>query len=104
MLLQATLLRVLPYLKCAVHNVIPLAPVNPTKSVLISMGELSLILRHTVNGVFIHLCSLFGRSTGQASGYSYSPANVAKKTVWSEETLFEYLENPKKVCESTCLN
>jgi cytochrome c len=41
--------------------------------------------------------SLFGRKTGQADGYSYSAANVSKGVTWEESTLFEYLENPKKV-------
>lgn len=41
---------------------------------------------------------LFGRKTGQAEGYSYTSANVSKGITWDEGTLFEYLENPKKVC------
>ena len=40
---------------------------------------------------------LFGRKTGQAEGYSYTAANVSKGITWGETTLFEYLENPKKV-------
>jgi cytochrome c2 len=42
--------------------------------------------------------SVFGRKTGQAEGFSYTAANVNKGIIWSEDTLFEYLENPKKVC------
>lgn len=41
--------------------------------------------------------SVFGRKTGQAEGYSYTAANVSKGITWDEQTLFEYLENPKKV-------
>ena len=41
---------------------------------------------------------IFGRKTGQADGYSYTAANVNKGITWSENTLHEYLENPKKVC------
>lgn len=41
--------------------------------------------------------SLFGRKTGQVEGYSYTAANVNKGVTWEEATLFEYLENPKKV-------
>lgn len=41
---------------------------------------------------------MFGRKTGQADGYSYTAANVNKGITWTEQTLFEYLENPKKVC------
>jgi cytochrome c len=40
---------------------------------------------------------LFGRKTGQAEGFSYTAANINKGIVWEEQTLFEYLENPKKV-------
>ena len=42
--------------------------------------------------------SIFGRKSGQAEGFSYTAANVNKGVLWEEETLFEYLENPKKVC------
>ena len=41
--------------------------------------------------------SVFGRKTGQAEGFSYTAANVNKGITWDEQTLFEYLENPKKV-------
>jgi cytochrome c2 len=47
--------------------------------------------------------SLFGRKSGQAEGFSYTAANVNKGVVWEEQTLFEYLENPKKVRPSTLL-
>ena len=40
---------------------------------------------------------IFGRKTGQAADYSYTAANVSKGITWEEQTLFEYLENPKKV-------
>jgi cytochrome c2 len=30
-------------------------------------------------------------------GFSYTAANVNKGVTWNEDTLFEYLENPKKV-------
>ena len=42
--------------------------------------------------------SLFGRHTGQAAGFKYSDANVKKGITWGEDTLFDYLQNPKKVC------
>lgn len=44
---------------------------------------------------------IFGRSTGSAEGYSYSKANKDKNIVWSEETLYEYLLNPKKYIPGT---
>lgn len=43
------------------------------------------------------LVSLFGRKSGQVEGFSYTAANVNKGVHWDETTLFEYLENPKKV-------
>ncbi|KAG6845166.1 iso-1-cytochrome c [Tephrocybe sp. NHM501043] len=45
--------------------------------------------------------SLFGRKSGQAEGYSYTAANINKAVVWDEQTLFEYLENPKKYIPGT---
>ena len=48
-----------------------------------------------------NLSGLFGRKTGQAAGFSYSAANVSKGITWGEDTLFEYLENPKKYIPGT---
>ncbi|XP_044769756.1 cytochrome c-like [Neomonachus schauinslandi] len=39
---------------------------------------------------------LFGRKRGQAPEFSYMDANKNKGITWGEETLMEYLENPKK--------
>ncbi|PWN36488.1 cytochrome c [Meira miltonrushii] len=47
------------------------------------------------------LHGLFGRHTGQVEGYSYSSANKQKGIEWNNETLFEYLENPKKYIPGT---
>lgn len=44
---------------------------------------------------------LFGRKTGSVEGYSYTDANRDKGIVWEEQTLFEYLENPKKYIPGT---
>lgn len=52
---------------------------------------------------FALFCSLFGRKTGQAEGFSYTAANVNKGITWNEDTLFEYLENPKKVRCDVCV-
>jgi cytochrome c len=35
------------------------------------------------------------------SGFSYTDANKKKGIVWNEDTLFEYLENPKKYIPGT---
>uniref|UniRef100_A0A8C5RT76 Cytochrome c domain-containing protein n=1 Tax=Laticauda laticaudata TaxID=8630 RepID=A0A8C5RT76_LATLA len=48
-----------------------------------------------------NLHGLFGRKTGQAVGYSYTEANKNKGIIWGEETLMEYLENPKKYIPGT---
>lgn len=48
-----------------------------------------------------NLHGLFGRHTGKAEGYSYSQANINKGIEWGEDTLFTYLENPKKYIPGT---
>lgn len=42
------------------------------------------------------LGGLFGRVSGTTPGFAYSKANKEAAITWSEETLFEYLLNPKK--------
>lgn len=48
-----------------------------------------------------NLWGVFGRKSGQASGYAYTDANKNKGVTWNDDTLFEYLENPKKYIPGT---
>ncbi|XP_051676293.1 cytochrome c-like [Oryctolagus cuniculus] len=48
-----------------------------------------------------NLHGLFGWKTGQAIGFSYTDANKNKGIMWGEDTLMEYLENPKKYSPGT---
>ncbi|KAL5114102.1 iso-1-cytochrome c [Pleosporales sp. CAS-2024a] len=53
------------------------------------------------NKIGPNLHGLFGRKTGQVEGYSYTDANKRKGITWDNDTLFEYLENPKKYIPGT---
>lgn len=44
-----------------------------------------------------NLNGLFGRQSGTTAGYSYSAGNKNKAVIWEENTLYDYLLNPKKV-------
>lgn len=46
-----------------------------------------------------NLNGLFGRQSGTTAGYSYSAANKSMAVTWGENTLYDYLINPKKVRE-----
>ncbi|KAG9530789.1 hypothetical protein KCU93_g2476, partial [Aureobasidium melanogenum] len=48
-----------------------------------------------------NLHGLFGRKTGEVEGFAYSDANKQKGITWENDTLFEYLENPKKYIPGT---
>ncbi|XP_055916030.1 cytochrome c-like [Eupeodes corollae] len=48
-----------------------------------------------------NLHGIFGRKSGQAAGYSYTDANKNKGVIWNDDTLFAYLENPKKYIPGT---
>lgn len=49
-----------------------------------------------INKMGPSLYGFFGRKSGQAVGYNYTQANKNSGIIWGEDTLFEYLENPKK--------
>ncbi|KAI5200558.1 hypothetical protein E4T39_05666 [Aureobasidium subglaciale] len=53
------------------------------------------------NKIGPNLHGLWGRKTGSVEGYSYSDANKGKGITWDNDTLFEYLENPKKYIPGT---
>jgi hypothetical protein len=94
---QAILLKAQAYLKPVAPNVIPWVLVNPIRSVPTCTGTFI----SSACGPFAHFRSfpqrLFGRISGKVEGFSYTAANVNKGVHWDEATLFEYLENPKKV-------
>ncbi|XP_054524310.1 cytochrome c-like [Pan paniscus] len=45
--------------------------------------------------------NLFRWKTGQAIGFSYTDTSKNKGITWGEDTLMEYLENPKKYIPGT---
>lgn len=48
-----------------------------------------------------NLYGFWGRKSGQADGFTYSAANKKSGVTWEDQTLFEYLENPKKYMKGT---
>ncbi|KAI9595274.1 cytochrome c [Syncephalis fuscata] len=54
-----------------------------------------------VNGVGPNLHGLFGRKSGTVEGFAYTSANKDKGVIWEEQTLFDYLLNPKKYIPGT---
>ncbi|UYV62376.1 CYCS [Cordylochernes scorpioides] len=47
------------------------------------------------------LWDIVGKKTGQGAGYKYSDANKNCGLTWTKETLYKYLENPKKMIPGT---
>jgi len=48
-----------------------------------------------------NLHGLIGRKTGQATGFVYTESNKNKGITWAKDTLWVYLENPKKYIPGT---
>jgi hypothetical protein len=95
-----TLVRVLAFSRLAARNATPSVLAKVIRLALTFTGAYfaasEFSPRLTNDSSFASL-SVFGRKTGQADGFSYTAANVNKGITWDESTLFEYLENPKKV-------
>jgi cytochrome c len=53
------------------------------------------------NGAGPSLYKIVGRTAGQVAGFKYSKANSESGIVWTEEVMFEYLENPRKYLPGT---
>merc|ERR1712137_1288993 len=51
-----------------------------------------------------NLHGLFGRTAGSIPDFAYSAANKNSGVTWTEETLFDYLENPKAYIPKTKMN
>ena len=56
------------------------------------------------NGTGPNLWGIVGSDAAQASGFSYSAAMTAFGQPWSYETLFAYIESPRKVVEGTSMS
>jgi cytochrome c len=54
-----------------------------------------------VNKIGPTLHGIIGRPAGSVEGYNYSEANKNSGIVWSEQKMFEYLENPRGVVPGT---
>eukprot|EP00199_Chlamydomonas_sp_CCMP681_P003764 CAMPEP_0119109566 /NCGR_PEP_ID=MMETSP1180-20130426/20582_1 /TAXON_ID=3052 ORGANISM="Chlamydomonas cf sp, Strain CCMP681" /NCGR_SAMPLE_ID=MMETSP1180 /ASSEMBLY_ACC=CAM_ASM_000741 /LENGTH=106 /DNA_ID=CAMNT_0007095397 /DNA_START=117 /DNA_END=437 /DNA_ORIENTATION=- len=48
-----------------------------------------------------NLGGLFGRTSGTTAGFAYSKPNKEAAITWGEDTLFDYLLNPKKYIPGT---
>ena len=51
------------------------------------------------NRVGPHLVGIFGREAGAVEGFNYSPAMANSGIVWTEETIAEYLADPRGYVE-----
>ncbi|KAK9507604.1 hypothetical protein O3M35_007424 [Rhynocoris fuscipes] len=48
-----------------------------------------------------NLAGFYGNKAGQIQGYNFTDANKNIGITWNDETLFEYLEDPKKYMPGT---
>ncbi len=54
-----------------------------------------------VNKIGPSLHAVVGRAAGTVAGYSYSAANKNSGITWTEDKLFQYLQNPQRVVPGT---
>lgn len=55
------------------------------------------------NNVGPSLYNIIGREAGTVPGFRYSQANLNSDVVWTEEVMFEYLENPTRFMPGTIM-
>lgn len=55
------------------------------------------------NNVGPSLYQIVGRESGTIAGFKYSAANQNSDVIWTEENLFEYLENPQAYIPGTIM-
>ena len=48
-----------------------------------------------------NLFGVIGRQSGQVAGFKYTEANKGSGIIWSNQTMFDYLQNPKKYIKGT---
>lgn len=53
------------------------------------------VIEQGQNRVGPSLHAIVGRTAGQVPGFAYSAANKSSGLVWTEDTLYEYLEDPR---------
>ncbi|MEO9468677.1 cytochrome c family protein [Parasphingorhabdus sp.] len=54
-----------------------------------------------VNRIGPSLAGIVGRDAGSIKGFKYSAANASSSVTWTEEQLYQYLEDPQKVVPKT---
>ena len=59
------------------------------------------VLEPGQNRIGPSLAGIVGRAAGTVEGFSYTPANANSGITWTEEKLFQYLENPQRVVPGT---
>merc|ERR1712159_317658 len=48
-----------------------------------------------------NLFGVIGRKSGQVAGFKYTKANVESGIEWTNQTMFDYLKDPKKYIKGT---